>query len=131
MSLRAIFLRTLPAFALVFGAASCVVEEIPKTPAATAETVAGTDADSNGVRDDVQAHIQSTYASDDSARAAATRLAKAFQTMLGQLRMVVSQIIIKLLVLILGTLMVCLHNKHKHNKFRNHLKIILKDILIG
>lgn len=50
-------------------------------PGGSAETIAGTDADGDGVRDDVQSHIQVTY-TDAATQAAVTRLAKGFQALL-------------------------------------------------
>jgi hypothetical protein len=70
------------------GLSACVQdigEEVPKTPSnpgnQPAETVAGTDSDGDGLRDDVQQHILNSYPAGDT-RSAAIQLAKAFQSLL-------------------------------------------------
>jgi len=79
---------------LALGLTSCVVEEpldpepepqienLPPNPGnAGLTTVAGVDSDRDGIRDDVQIHIHTTY-NNVATRAAATQLTKAFQTMM-------------------------------------------------
>jgi hypothetical protein len=69
--------------------AACVVQEpenalpnLPNDPGNDGmKTVAGVDADADGLRDDVQIHIHNTYP-ETQARKAATQLAKALQALL-------------------------------------------------
>lgn len=64
---------------------SCTVEELPPSssppPSSSSVPVAGTDADGDGVRDDVQAWLQAAFP-DSTVRAAARQLAVALQGML-------------------------------------------------
>ena len=74
------FLRPALAAAALLSLTSCVaVEEVAPPPSTV--PVAGTDADGDGVRDDVQAWLQATY-SDTAVRAAARKLAVSLQAML-------------------------------------------------
>jgi hypothetical protein len=72
--------------ALAFGLTACVVEEVPEdTPelpddpgGSGKESIAGIDADADGVRDDVQIYVHANYP-DPGDRAAAIQLVKALQ----------------------------------------------------
>ena len=80
---------------LMLGLSACVVEEtpvendpdpivsgLPPDPGAAGKvTVQGTDSDADGLRDDVQIYVYTTY-SDPATRAAAIQLAKSFQALL-------------------------------------------------
>lgn len=63
---------------------SCSAENSPSSSPATAESIAGVDADANGVRDDVDRYIDQTYADQASAdlNKAVRQYAKAVQSSL-------------------------------------------------
>lgn len=65
--------------AIVWSFSGTVVTPPPPPPPPPGESVAGTDANGDGVRDDVEAHIGANYASPPESKAALLQLARAWQ----------------------------------------------------